>query len=249
MESSQVTGGGGPGPPRPLSPACLRLLACDDPSLRPREKGRQKKGTGGGGRTFLQPPKGAGRLGCSRGVPRELGRSRRCQAPVPSQPKSWAPGDRGAGAAGAAGLLAGDGIPAPQSEACRSRLARALPRLLLVPERGEIPFPPPPSFPFPLLGRPRAALAVLSRGTSHRRHGCSLGETLLGLRLPLAIRESPLPPMGHSSFPTPGGGDRLPPGPRKVFAFCLPKWRALCPPLRFLRGKAVACDWGCSLST
>lgn len=68
-----------------------------------------------------------------------------CQAPVPSQPKSWAPGDRGAGAAGAAGLLAagaGDGIPAPQSEACRSRLARALHRLLLVPERGESLFHP-----------------------------------------------------------------------------------------------------------
>lgn len=114
---------------------------------------------------------------------------------------------------------------------------------------GKSLFHPLPLFPFPLLRRPRAALAVLSRGTGHRRHGCSLGETLLGLRLPLGSRESPLPPMGHPSFPTPGGGDRLAPGPRKVFAFCLPKWRALCPPLRFLRGKAVACDWGSSLST
>lgn len=52
-----------------------------------------------------------------------------CQAPAPRQPKSLAPGDRAAGAAGAAGLRAagaGGGIPAPQSGARRSRLTRRI---------------------------------------------------------------------------------------------------------------------------
>lgn len=49
--------------------------------------------------------------------------------PEPWQSKSLAPGDRGAGAAGAAGLRAagaGGGIPAPQSEARCSGLAGRL---------------------------------------------------------------------------------------------------------------------------
>lgn len=144
------------------------------------------------------------------------------------------------------GLLAGDGIPAPQSEASRLGWpARSLGYCLS--QRGKS-FPPPPSFPFPLLGRPWRCSSSAFPGHRPQTTWVFFRRNSLGLRLPLASRESPCHPWDTFRSP-PRGGDRLAPGPRKVFAFCLPKWRAPLPASRFLRGKAVACDWGSSLST
>lgn len=55
------------GPPRPLSSTCRRFLARGGASLRPREEGRLRRGTGG---CILQPPRAAGDSGvpvCSPG--------------------------------------------------------------------------------------------------------------------------------------------------------------------------------------
>lgn len=166
-----------------------------------------------------------------------------CQAPAPSQAKSLVPGDRGAGAAGAAGLLAtgaGGGIPAPQSGVRRSRLARALPPLMHVPGRGESQSHPSLRSPPPPPERTRAAPAVLAQGTGRTGLGCSSGRTLLCFMLLLASRVSPQSPMGHSLSPRGCGGSACTSTSESV---CIPppELRALCPPLRFLR------ETGCSL--
>lgn len=178
------------------------------------------------------------RLGCSRGAPREL-------RPTPWGVRPQCLLSRSPRPLGTEGpvrrALRGSVLPV---QAAGSRL-RSLKHAALAGSRaffakagrreGGIPFPPPPSSPFPPPRRPGAALAVLWPGTDRTRHGCSLDETLLRLRLPLASRTSPQPPMGHPSSPL-GGRDPLAPGPWKVSAFRLPEQRALCPLLRFFGG-------------
>lgn len=89
-----------------------------DPSLRPREEGRLRRGTGLAG--VLPPLRAAGGWGVPAESPGAEADPLGHQDPVPYWTKSLTPWEQGTGAAGAAGLPAagaGGGIPAPQSEA------------------------------------------------------------------------------------------------------------------------------------
>lgn len=97
-----------------------------------------------------------------------------------------------------------------------------------------------PSIPSPKPSGPAPLWRSLTPAPAGPPPGCSSGETLLCLELPLASRVFPHHPWDTPHLPR-EVGDRLAPGPRQVSAFRLPEHRALCPPVRFFTGN------GCSL--
>lgn len=99
-----------------------------------------------------------------------------------------------------------------------------------------------PSGPSPKPSGPAPLWRSLTPAPAGPPPGCSSGETLLCLELPLGSRAFP-----HHPWDIPHlrreVGDRLAPGSRQVSAFRLPEHRALCPPVSS-QGLAAAWGWG-----
>lgn len=238
-ESSQVTGEGGPGPPRPLSPTSLRLLACGDSSLRPREEGRLRRGTGEG---VLQPLRANGGWGVPAGPP-GAGADPWDVRPQCLRSKSpWPRGTEGPVRRALRGSLlpvqaAGSRLRSQKHAVLTGRRASSANAHL---REGGFPFPPPPSPPPTPAAPRRSSFACPAWAPAGPDTGEYQAKLCSALGCPLASGASPQSPMGHP-LSLPRGGGSLAPRPRNVSAFRLSEQRALCPPLPFLRGS------GCTL--